>query len=102
MTRTTRARGLLKAIHHSGTRYDNQSTRLVVATGLGMIRGTAAPAAISKESSKPDAQESLDWAKVRAQFDLAPGSVHFSPFFLVSHPLPVREAIEKYRRMLDA
>jgi hypothetical protein len=67
-----------------------------------MIRGTAAPAAISKESSKQDAQESLDWAKVRAQFDLAPGSVHFSPFFLVSRPLAVREAIAKYRRMLDA
>jgi hypothetical protein len=50
--------------------------RLVAATGLGMIGGTAASAAISKGSSKPDAEESLDWAKVRAQFDLAPGSVH--------------------------
>lgn len=67
-----------------------------------MIGGTAAPAAISKENPKPDAEESLDWAKVRAQFNLAPGSLHFSQFFLVSHPRPVREAIEKYRRMLDA
>jgi hypothetical protein len=50
--------------------------RLVAATGLGMIGGTTASAAISKGSSKPDAEESLDWAKVRAQFDLAPGSVH--------------------------
>lgn len=74
----------------------------VAATALGMIGGTAESAAISKESPKPDAAESLDWAKVRAQFNLAPGILHFSQFFLVSHPRPVREAIEKYRRMLDA
>ena len=47
-------------------------------------------------SDGTDGQEGVDWATVRAQFDLAPGCVHFSQFFLASHPLPVREAIEKY------
>jgi selenocysteine lyase/cysteine desulfurase len=74
----------------------------VAAAGLGMIGGAAAPAAVSKENPEPEAADGMDWAKVRAQFNLAPGRLHFSQFFLVSHPLVVREAIEKYRRMLDA
>jgi isopenicillin-N epimerase len=74
----------------------------VVATGLGMIGNAAATATIPTSGSQPAALERPDWAKVRAQFNLAPGRLHFSQFFLVSHPLPVREAIEKYRRMLDA
>ena len=43
-----------------------------------------------------------DWAWVRAQFDLAPEYLHLSQFFIVSHPRPVREAIERERRALDA
>ncbi|HUO78649.1 MAG TPA: aminotransferase class V-fold PLP-dependent enzyme [Steroidobacteraceae bacterium] len=42
------------------------------------------------------------WAAVRAQFNLSPEWLHFSQFFIVSHPRPVREAIERYRRLLDA
>ncbi|MGB7465400.1 MAG: aminotransferase class V-fold PLP-dependent enzyme [Candidatus Acidiferrum sp.] len=42
------------------------------------------------------------WGAVRDEFDLAPGWLHFSQFFLVSHPRPVRESIERYRRLLDA
>jgi len=41
------------------------------------------------------------WPSVRAQFALEPGYLHFSSFFLVSHPRPVRDAIEAYRRALD-
>jgi isopenicillin-N epimerase len=41
------------------------------------------------------------WANVRAQFSLAPGYAHMASFFFVSHPKPVREAIEQYRRALD-
>ncbi len=44
----------------------------------------------------------VDWEAVRAEFDLAPDWIHLSSFFLVSHPRPVREAIERYRREIDA
>lgn len=42
------------------------------------------------------------WSDVRALFNLAPGYLHFSSFYLVSHPRPVRAAIESYRKALDA
>ena len=41
------------------------------------------------------------WEGVRAQFAVSPEYVHLSSFFLASHPLPVREAIERHRRGLD-
>lgn len=41
------------------------------------------------------------WDEVRAQFDLDPEYAHFGGFLLASHPRPVREAIEGYRRQLD-
>ena len=43
-----------------------------------------------------------DWSSVRRQFDLSPDYVHLGLFYLTSHPRPVREAIEAYRRKLDA
>ncbi|MET1162590.1 MAG: aminotransferase class V-fold PLP-dependent enzyme [Pseudoxanthomonas sp.] len=43
-----------------------------------------------------------DWDKVRAQFALDPDYLHFASFFIASHPAPVREAIETYRRAIDA
>jgi selenocysteine lyase/cysteine desulfurase len=45
---------------------------------------------------------SVDWAAVRALFPLAPDWVHLAGFLLVSHPRPVAEAIEHFRRKLDA
>ncbi len=44
----------------------------------------------------------VDWRAVRAEFDLDPRWLHFSSFFLVSHPRPVREAIERWRRKIDS
>jgi len=43
-----------------------------------------------------------DWDKLRAQFALDPSYRHFSLFFIASHPAPVREALEAYRRAMDA
>ncbi|HEX6200241.1 MAG TPA: aminotransferase class V-fold PLP-dependent enzyme [Thermoanaerobaculia bacterium] len=43
----------------------------------------------------------VDWAAVRGEFLLDPEWIHLSSFYLVSHPRPVREAIERYRRRLD-
>jgi isopenicillin-N epimerase len=42
------------------------------------------------------------WQTVREQFQLDPNSVHLAGFFLASHPTPVRAAIERHRRELDA
>jgi len=57
--------------------------------------GTAAPARLV------DAEGVVDWAAVRGEFLLDPDWIHLGSFYLVSHPRPVREAIERYRRLLD-
>jgi selenocysteine lyase/cysteine desulfurase len=44
----------------------------------------------------------LSWAKVRSQFRLRRDRVHLGAFLLASHPAPVRRAIERHRRALDA
>jgi isopenicillin-N epimerase len=43
-----------------------------------------------------------EWSEVRAQFALSPDLIHMSALYVASHPLPVREAIDRYRRELDA
>jgi selenocysteine lyase/cysteine desulfurase len=43
-----------------------------------------------------------DWNAVRAQFAVDKTYLHFSSFFIASHPKPVRDAIEDYRKTLDA
>ena len=53
-------------------------------------------------TSKQSSSESASWEEVRGNFNLEPGLVHMAGFFLASHPKPVREAIEAYRRALDA
>jgi len=50
----------------------------------------------------PASLDLSDWDKVRAQFVLDPAYMHFASFFIASHPAPVREAIEGYRRAIDA
>ena len=42
-----------------------------------------------------------DWSAVRDEFDLGREYIHLSSFFLASHPRPVREAIERYRKEID-
>lgn len=44
---------------------------------------------------------STPWAAVKQQFDIKPGIVQMSAFYLASHPRPVRDAIERHRRGLD-
>ncbi|MBC7837658.1 MAG: aminotransferase class V-fold PLP-dependent enzyme [Nitrospiraceae bacterium] len=43
-----------------------------------------------------------NWKAVREQFQLSSDFVHLAGFFLASHPAPVRAAIERHRRGLDA
>lgn len=49
----------------------------------------------------PPLPDLSDWDAVRAQFSLDPSWMHFASFFIASHPAPVREAIEAYRRAID-
>jgi len=53
-------------------------------------------------TSKQSSSESASWEEDRDNFNLEHGLVHMAGFFLASHPKPVREAIEAYRRALDA
>jgi isopenicillin-N epimerase len=43
-----------------------------------------------------------DWESVRRQFSLTADYLHFASFFIASHPRPVQDAIEGYRRAIDA
>ena len=82
----------------------------LAAGGVGLAgRALAAdPAAAAKPATKPAALPNgvaafkpEDWGSVRAQFRLDPNYAHLSNFFIVSHPKPVREAIERYGLALD-
>lgn len=44
----------------------------------------------------------VDWAAVRALFPLSQEWTHLASFLLVSHPKPVADAIEHFRRKIDA
>ena len=72
----------------------------VASVGLSLVGG----AAVAREAvTVPAVDGSSDWAAVKAQFDLlSPDLLHFSQFFIVSHPKPVRAAIERYRSRIDA
>ena len=42
-----------------------------------------------------------DWAAVKQSFGLNPSAIHWSGFYLASHPAPVKAAIEKHRAGMD-
>lgn len=44
----------------------------------------------------------VDWPAVRDLFPLAPDWTHLSSFLFVSHPKPVAEAIDRFRKLLDS
>ena len=74
----------------------------VATVGLSLVASAASRTAAANEpAAVPVIDGNSDWATVRAQFDLAPDWMHFSQFYIVSHPKPVRDAIERFRGMLD-
>jgi len=88
----------------------NVTRRAFLATSGALAAGAFAPgrllAALQSEAhtsaaGRP-AAELATWPGVRRLFSLAPGWTHLSSFFLASHPRPVREAIEHFRRAIDA
>jgi isopenicillin-N epimerase len=74
---------------------------LTVPVALGasaLVPGSFAAAVASESRPLPDLS---DWNRVRAQFALDPGDAHFASFFIASHPAPVRDAIESWRKAMD-
>jgi selenocysteine lyase/cysteine desulfurase len=69
---------------------------LARASALAIAPG--ALAACSEETAAAPA----GWAGVRAQFALRERERNFAAWYLASHPKPVRDAIERHRRGLDA
>ena len=70
--------------------------------GCSLAAGAVTSDSSAKEAKLATADNYGNWSVVRNQFDLAPGWLQMSQFFIVSHPRPVREAIERYRRAIDA
>ena len=79
--------------------------RFLLTTGMS-VAGLAAAyrsAACAQSSSATNVSADLsNWTGVREQFAVSPEYVHLTSFFLVSHPQPVRAAIEKHRAALDS
>ncbi|MGO4551760.1 aminotransferase class V-fold PLP-dependent enzyme [Lysobacter sp. 2RAF19] len=65
----------------------------------GTLAAGSLLAALEAESTPlPDLS---DWGAVREQFALDPAWAHFATFFIASHPAPVRDAIDTWRRAMD-
>ena len=84
---------------------DRRSFLGTIAAGVAGVAGVALPfrSGASGGGRQPlrDEAGAVDWAAVRGEFLLDPDWIHLGSFFLVSHPRPVREAIESWRRRLD-
>src|SRR6267142_3626217 len=74
----------------------------LVGSSLSVAAGALTPLLAHAEQTKTAPARYDDWGAVRREFDLSPDYIHLGLFYLTSHPRPVREAIEKYRRQLDA
>lgn len=73
----------------------------LVRSGLAISAALlAAEAPVSTAGSPPLKLD--NWQAVREQFQLSRDFIHLAGFFLASHPTPVRAAIERHRRGLDA
>ena len=74
-------------------------TRRGLLARAGIATGAVALAKVERLEAAPDL---TGWGAVRAQFALARDHVHLASFLLAAHPRPVREAIDRHRRRLDA
>jgi selenocysteine lyase/cysteine desulfurase len=76
--------------------------RFLLTSALAAGAGAVPTGVAAEKKQGAFADDPRDWHAVRRQFDLDPRYIHLSLFFLASHPRPVREAIEHYRRQLEA
>jgi len=79
--------------------------RFILTAGLSVAGGALAPAAtLAERRPSPGAgppAAARDWTWVREQFPASRDWAHFAAFYIVSHPRPVTEAIERLRREID-
>ncbi len=75
--------------------------QFLIRTGLSVTAGAFASALPAVEGPEPVSSKPDDWSAVRDQFNLSRDYIHLTALFIASHPRPVREAIEKYRRAID-
>jgi selenocysteine lyase/cysteine desulfurase len=81
-----------------------QVTRRAFLAGAGTIAATAfVPGRLVEalEAQTPAMSGLSTWSEVRAQFPLVRDHLHFASFYIASHPKPVRDAIDGFRRALD-
>lgn len=90
---------------NSHTDVDRSRRRFLIGGAtLAAAAATARPGLLLAALQKPGPSrlDLTEWSDVRAQFPLTREYRHFASFFIASHPKPVREAIENFRRTLDA
>jgi len=79
------------------------SRRTFLATAGAATAAALAPdrllAAVQKHT--PAASDLSNWAAVKTLFPLARDKAHFAGFFIASHPKPVSDAIQAFRRAID-
>jgi isopenicillin-N epimerase len=77
--------------------------RTFLATAGAATAAVLAPgrllAAVAKHT--PPVPDLSNWAAVKALFPLAHDKAHFAGFFIASHPKPVSDAIQAFRRAID-
>jgi len=73
--------------------------RTGLALGASLLSGVTSSTGFA---GRPPDEASTSWEWVRSQFRLSPDLIHMAGFFLASHPVSVREAIERHRDGLDA
>jgi isopenicillin-N epimerase len=74
--------------------------QLLVRTGVALA--AAGLTGLDEVAAAPEADSALGWDDVRAQFRLSRSRIHMGGLYLASHPGPVRRAIDRHRRGLDA
>jgi isopenicillin-N epimerase len=74
--------------------------QLLVRTGVALA--AAGFSGLDEVAAAPEADAALGWDDVRAQFRVSRSLIHMGGLYLASHPGPVRRAIDRHRRGLDA
>ncbi|MGE5209351.1 MAG: aminotransferase class V-fold PLP-dependent enzyme [Alphaproteobacteria bacterium] len=75
----------------------------LVSGSLSLAAGAFSPLFVQAEKTQSGKSTDFkDWESVRREFELSPDYTHLALFYLASHPKCVREAIEQYRKKIDA
>jgi selenocysteine lyase/cysteine desulfurase len=81
---------------------DELGRRTILTAGLATALTACTTTAPASAPQTPARFDPTDWDDVRALFPLDTNLVHTAAFVLAAHPKPVRDAIERHRRGLDA